>query len=81
MTQLATQQLATPEEFAGRIFEAAVGGMEVLSIYLGEKLGYYRALASGPATARELATRTGTNARASRLGRHSCGWNTHPALR
>lgn len=41
MTQLATQQLATPEEFAGRIFEAAVGGMEVLSIYLGEKLGYY----------------------------------------
>lgn len=63
MTQVVAQQLATPEEFAGRIFEAAVGGMEVLSLYLGEKLGYYKALAGGPATAAELASRTGTNER------------------
>lgn len=65
MTQV-KQQLASPEEFAGRIFESAVGGMEVLSLYLGEKLGYYKALAAGPATAAELAGRTGTNERYTR---------------
>jgi SAM-dependent methyltransferase len=66
VTEVIAQQLATPEEFAGRIFESAVGGMEVLSLYLGEKLGYYKALASGPLTAAELASKTGTHERYTR---------------
>ena len=66
MTQVVTQQIASPEEFAGRVFESAVAGIEVLSIYLGDRLGYYRALAAGPATAGELASRAGTNERYTR---------------
>ena len=56
--------LASPEELAGRLFEAAVGGLDILTIYLGERLGYYQSLdADGPATAGELARRTGTHYR------------------
>jgi len=66
VTQMVGQQLATPEELAGRIFEAAVGGIEILSIYLGDRLGYYRALSRGPLTSAELASATGTNERYAR---------------
>jgi hypothetical protein len=38
--------------------------MEVASVYLGDRLGLYRALADGgPATTQELADRTGTHER------------------
>jgi 2-polyprenyl-3-methyl-5-hydroxy-6-metoxy-1,4-benzoquinol methylase len=38
-----------------------VGALEILTVYLGERLGLYRALAAdGPATSAELAERTGT---------------------
>jgi len=61
---MAEQQLASPEELVGRLFEAAIGGIDILSVYLGEKLGYYQSLdASGPATPGELAQRTGTHPR------------------
>lgn len=55
---------STPDALAGRLFEAAVGAIDLISIYIGEKLGLYRALVgSGPATPAELAARTGTNER------------------
>lgn len=55
------------EDLAGRLLEATVGAMDVLSVYLGEKLGYYQALAkAGPATPGELARRTESNARYAR---------------
>ncbi len=38
-----------------------VGALELYTVYLGERLGLYRALDSGgPATSSELAARTGT---------------------
>jgi 2-polyprenyl-3-methyl-5-hydroxy-6-metoxy-1,4-benzoquinol methylase len=38
-----------------------VGALELFTVYLGERLGFYRALgAGGPATSAELAGRTGT---------------------
>ncbi len=41
-----------------------VGALEILTVYLGERLGLYRALAAdGPATSTELAGRTGTSER------------------
>ena len=41
-----------------------VGALEIFTVYLGERLGLYRALAAdGPATSAELAGRTGTNER------------------
>jgi ubiquinone/menaquinone biosynthesis C-methylase UbiE len=47
-----------------RIFRNAGAALELYSIYLGERLGLYRALAQqGPATSVELAERTGTNER------------------
>lgn len=62
-----TQEFAPAEALVGRILEAAVGGIDVLSIYLGEQLGYYRALDTfGPLTAGELAAKTGTNERYTR---------------
>ena len=50
-----------------RIFQSAIGWAELMSVYLGDRLGWYRSLsADGPATASELAARTGTNARYAR---------------
>ena len=47
-----------------RIFESCVGFMELLSIYIGDRLGLYCALANnGEATATELASATGTHER------------------
>jgi 2-polyprenyl-3-methyl-5-hydroxy-6-metoxy-1,4-benzoquinol methylase len=46
---------------AERLFHDMVGALELLTVYLGERLGLYRALDSGgPATSSELAERTGT---------------------
>jgi SAM-dependent methyltransferase len=47
-----------------RLFGNALGALELYTIYLGERLGLYRALAkSGPATSSQLAARTGTSER------------------
>lgn len=57
----------TAEELAGRIFEDGRAWAELMSVYLGDRLGWYRSLAEdGPATPGELAARTGTNARYAR---------------
>lgn len=52
---------------ADRVLGAILGGMDLLAIYLGDRLGYYRSLAEhGPATASQLAERTGTDPRYTR---------------
>jgi 2-polyprenyl-3-methyl-5-hydroxy-6-metoxy-1,4-benzoquinol methylase len=56
-----------PTDLSARIFQHAVGALELYTMYLGERLGYYRALAAdGPLTSAELATRTGTAERYAR---------------
>ena len=46
---------------AARLREDMIGALELFTVYLGERLGLYRALADGgPATSAELAARTGT---------------------
>lgn len=45
---------------AERLFQSALGALDLFTIYLGDRLGLYRALAEGPATSAELAGRTGT---------------------
>jgi len=53
--------------FAERVFAATLGTLELLSIYLGDRLGWYRTLAElGPLTPPELAERTGTRERYAR---------------
>ncbi|WP_205315124.1 methyltransferase domain-containing protein [Nonomuraea lactucae] len=45
---------------AERLFESAVGALELFSVYLGTELGLYRALSEhGPLTAQELSERAG----------------------
>jgi 2-polyprenyl-3-methyl-5-hydroxy-6-metoxy-1,4-benzoquinol methylase len=45
---------------AERLFQSALGTLDLFTIYLGDRLGLYRALAEGPSTSAELADRTGT---------------------
>ena len=54
----------TTDAFAGRLFGAATASLELATVYLGDRLGLYRALAEGgPLTAAELAAATGTHER------------------
>ena len=50
-----------------RLFGAALGAYELMTVHLGDRLGYYRALAAdGDSTPAELAAATGTNERYAR---------------
>src|SRR5215210_7674305 len=61
----ASQQ--TADEVAERLFGALLGTVEIMSVYLGDRLGWYRSLAGdGPASAVELAQRTDTQVRYAR---------------
>jgi hypothetical protein len=52
---------------AERLRHDMIGALELFTVYLGERLGFYRALsADGPATSSELAGRTGTAERYAR---------------
>jgi SAM-dependent methyltransferase len=52
---------AATEALVERLFAATIGTLEVASVHLGGRLGFYRALAEGGhATPAELAGRTGT---------------------
>ncbi|HEY7103350.1 MAG TPA: class I SAM-dependent methyltransferase [Mycobacteriales bacterium] len=63
MTTTEMQAPSAIEELAGRMFGAGVGAIELCNAYLGVHLGLYRALDAAPATAAELATRTGCDER------------------
>jgi 2-polyprenyl-3-methyl-5-hydroxy-6-metoxy-1,4-benzoquinol methylase len=59
--------VTSTEAFATRLFNAALGTVEVMSVHLGDRLGWYRALDSGgPATPDELAGRAGGSVRYAR---------------
>ena len=58
---------AQRDAFAERLFGAALGAYELMTIHLGDHLGYYRALAEhGESTPAELAAATGTAERYAR---------------
>lgn len=52
--------------FADEVFARLIGGFEVLSIYVGDRLGLYRALAGAPRTVEDLADATGMHPRYAR---------------
>ncbi len=55
------------DQFAEGLFAKIIGTMEVATVYLGDRLGLYRALGGGePATPLELAERTGIHERYAR---------------
>jgi 2-polyprenyl-3-methyl-5-hydroxy-6-metoxy-1,4-benzoquinol methylase len=60
----ATSAAARRDELVERLFGSALGAMDLLCLYLGDRLGMYRALVdAGPATPAELASAAGVNAR------------------
>src|SRR5260221_11863272 len=68
----------TPERstaaLVGRLFEASIGMFEVMSVYLGDRLGLYRTLHDGgAATTAELAARARIDERYARE------WREQPA--
>jgi 2-polyprenyl-3-methyl-5-hydroxy-6-metoxy-1,4-benzoquinol methylase len=66
---------ARRDELAGRLMGAALGTLDLQAVYLGDRLGLYRALADGgPATAGELAQRAGIHPRYARE------WLEHQAV-
>jgi SAM-dependent methyltransferase len=55
------------DALVGRLFEAALGAMDLYSLYVGDRLGLYRALAdSGPLTSAGLAQAAGVHERYTR---------------
>src|SRR5215207_2999300 len=55
-----------PAPLADRIVAAVTGALEVAAVDLGDRMGWYRALAGTPATAPQLAARTETDPRYAR---------------
>jgi len=54
----------TTEQFAERLFGAALGAIDLLAIHLGDRMGWYRALAEhGPADAATLTAHAGGDPR------------------
>ncbi len=63
----ATEQAISAEAFVERVFAAGLAAFDIFGLYIGDKLGLYRALADGgPATAEELAARAGIDTRYAR---------------
>ncbi|MGH8993172.1 MAG: class I SAM-dependent methyltransferase [Acidimicrobiia bacterium] len=62
MTEIAvTPSTSATEALVERLFAATIDTLEIASIHIGGRLGFYRVLADhGDATPRELAARTGT---------------------
>lgn len=58
---------SSSDELAERLFGSLLGTIDVMAVYLGDRLGWYRSLVDdGPASAPELARRTGTHPRYAR---------------
>jgi hypothetical protein len=62
------------DAFAARLLSHALGTAETLSIYIGDRLGWYRLLAGGPITSHELAHGSATHERYARE------WLEHQAV-
>jgi len=62
-----TTDTSKTEAFVERLFGSALGAIDTMAVYLGDRLGLYRALAKdGPATPPELAQRAGIHPRYAR---------------
>ena len=57
----------TPDALVGRLFEASLGMLDVMSVYVGDRLGLYKVLHDGgAATSSALASRAGIDERYAR---------------
>ena len=63
---LTDKEQAERDALLGRLYASTIGALELLHVYLGERLGLYRALAAGPLSAPQLASKAGINQRYAR---------------
>lgn len=64
---LSEEELAQRDAFVGRMLASTIGALELMHVYLGDRLGLYRALAAGgPLTPASLASATGISERYAR---------------
>jgi SAM-dependent methyltransferase len=64
LSVLNQRQIGQRDELVERLLQSTAGVFDIFTIYIGERLGFYRALAgSGSLTPRELASRTNTHVR------------------
>ncbi len=66
MARATTEPKPSTDAFVEQLFAASVGMFDLLCIYMGDRLGLYRALDEGPATPAELASRAGLHERSTR---------------
>jgi SAM-dependent methyltransferase len=66
MTTTETPPVDATTALAERLFDGMIAALELAAVHLGSELGWYRALAEAPATAPELAQRSGTAPRYAR---------------
>src|SRR3712207_8176565 len=66
MTTTETPPVDATTALAERLFDGVIATLELAAVHLGSELGWYRALSEAPATAPELAERTGTAPRYAR---------------
>ncbi|MEX5719877.1 class I SAM-dependent methyltransferase [Geodermatophilus maliterrae] len=66
MTTTDVPPAGTADALAERLLAGVTATLELAAVHLGVELGWYRALADAPATAPELADRTGSDARYAR---------------
>jgi hypothetical protein len=86
---MSTEAVASQRDaFIERFLQSASGAFSLFSIYIGDRLGLYRALAEGgPASSQELAERTNTHERYIRewleqqTWRESSRWRMKPRVR
>ena len=66
-TVLTDEEQAARDALLGRLYASTIGALELLHVYLGDRLGLYRKLATaGPLTAAGLASAAGINERYAR---------------
>lgn len=64
---LTDKEVVERDALVGRLFESTIGALELLHVYLGDRLGLYKALAAGgPLTASGLGTAAGIDQRYAR---------------
>lgn len=63
---MSKEQKANGEAFMERVLASTLGALDVATIHLGDRLGYYAVLAAGPTTSVQLAEQTATDERYAR---------------
>jgi len=66
MTQTSDEATQAADEMVEKVFQSVLGGMEAITIAIGDRLGYYKALDGNAMTSTELASATGASERYTR---------------